>query len=212
VLGLRLFTNRGHSLIARAIKSEIGEKGVVVRDGVPYKDVKVQYMDMPFNSGSIKGFFGRSDDGEKSAIHRLGLIWARSDKSIPRDVETDFAASSDIVGSEDYAVLQKSQTAGTRSLEDKLLAAQKVGCASTNLESNTLTTSRHLMTTAKHLMIAVIKSTSLRRFVKAHQPWKLSAVLSSRVKRAGSRERTRSLDVLSTFRVVILRHRSYFTV
>lgn len=76
VLGLRLFTNRGRAMIARALKSEPGDKGTVVRDGVKYESVSVLYMDLPFHSGSIKGFFGSSDDGSGGRIFRLGLTGA----------------------------------------------------------------------------------------------------------------------------------------
>ena len=42
------------------------------------------------------------------------------------DAEVPFADTGDTVDSEDLALLQKDQTAGTKSLQDKLAAAQKV--------------------------------------------------------------------------------------
>ncbi|KAF1924819.1 uncharacterized protein M421DRAFT_271364 [Didymella exigua CBS 183.55] len=127
VLGLRLFTNRGRSLIARAAKSEVGEGGIVTRDGVAYEDVRVQYVDMPFNSGTIKGFFGRSVDGPDSKIYRLGLIWSRASKLTADEAEARFSEGIDVIDSEDFAELQKSQNTSAKSLQDKLSASQKVG-------------------------------------------------------------------------------------
>jgi hypothetical protein len=63
---LRLFTNRGRGLIARALQSlehtipadpndKFPEpKKLNVRDGVNYENVKVLYLDVPFNLGSIQ--------------------------------------------------------------------------------------------------------------------------------------------------------------
>lgn len=128
ILGLRLFTNRGRHLIARALHSEIDPKGAVVRDGVTYEDVKIQYIDLPFSSGTLKGFFGRSDDAN-GKIFRLGIIWCRVDETTPADAEVTFTDSGDVVDGEDLALLQRDQTAGSKSLaamKEKLDAAEKV--------------------------------------------------------------------------------------
>jgi hypothetical protein len=129
VLGLRLFTNRGRHLIARALHSQLGDKsGVVVRDGVTFEDVKIQYIDLPFSSGTLKGFFGRSDD-EAGKIHQLGIIWCRVDETKATDAEVTFTDSGDVVDSEDLASLQKDQTEGSKTLtalKQKLDAAEKV--------------------------------------------------------------------------------------
>ncbi|KAH9874036.1 hypothetical protein IAQ61_004664 [Plenodomus lingam] len=117
VLGLRLFTNRGRSLIARALHSDTTDKGLVTRDGVIYEEVKVQYMDMPFNSGTIKGFFGRSDDSGDGKIYRLGVIWCRLDDLKPEEAEADFTTAEDVVDLDDLALLQKDQTTGNKALE-----------------------------------------------------------------------------------------------
>jgi hypothetical protein len=116
VLGLRLFTNRGRHLIARALHSEVGPDGAVIRDDVTYEDVKVQYLDLPFNAGTLKGFFGRSDDYGEGKIFRLGLIWCRTVETTITDAEAAFTDSGDMVDGEDLALLQRDQTAGSRSL------------------------------------------------------------------------------------------------
>ncbi|KAJ6000014.1 hypothetical protein N7481_000423 [Penicillium waksmanii] len=147
VLGLRLFTNRGRGLIARALHSEPGTapadsgakdaepKKTIVRDGVPYEMVNVIYLDVPFNPGTVKGFFGRSDDSSQNAkIWRLGIVWCRTAQ--PADDTTEhFGDAGDMGDSEDLALLQKDQSTSTKSLQDtqnkltdtqtKLEAAQK---------------------------------------------------------------------------------------
>jgi hypothetical protein len=123
VLGLRLFTNRGRALIARALRSEQVEKGTVIRDGVTYEDVSVLYMDCPFSSGSIKGFFGRSDDGSDGKIFRLGIIWCRMPEMTTEEAEAQFADTGDTVDSEDLTLLQKDRTT-LREAQERLLAAQ----------------------------------------------------------------------------------------
>jgi hypothetical protein len=129
VLGLRLFTNRGRHLIARALHSQLGEKsGVVIRDGVTFEDVKIQYIDLPFSSGTLKGFFGRSDD-ETGKIHQLGIIWCRLAETNATDAEVTFTDSGDVVDSEDLMSLQKDQTDSNKTLvalRQKLDAAEKV--------------------------------------------------------------------------------------
>jgi hypothetical protein len=150
VLGLRLFTNRGRGLIARALHSVPGTapadsgakdaepKKTIIRDGVPYENVNVSYLDVPFNPGTVKGFFGRSDDNSQSAkIWRLGIVWCRTAQ--PADDTTEhFGDAGDMGDSEDLAILQKDQSTSTKSLRDtqdkltdteiKLEAAQKVCC------------------------------------------------------------------------------------
>lgn len=129
MLGLRLFTNRGRGLIARALHSEPGEKGMVIRDGVAYENVSVLYMDIPFNSGCIKGFFGRSDNISDGKIYRLGIIWCRLPEMTANEAEAQFTDTGDTVDSEDLALLQKDHTAVSRSLQkthQKLIVAQKV--------------------------------------------------------------------------------------
>ena len=129
VLGLRLFTNRGRSLLARALKSELGGNGTVVRDGATYENVAVLYMDVPFNSGTLKGFFGRSDDSSSGKVFRLGIIWGRVPEMTAEEAEAQFAATSDTVDSEDLAIIQRDQTAGSKALQETqmdLIAARKV--------------------------------------------------------------------------------------
>ncbi len=104
MLGLRLFTNRGRSLIARPLHSDLGGGGIVIRDGVNYEQVKILYMDVPFQPGSIKGFFGRSDDGDDGKIYRLGIIW--SSETATSDVETELTDTIDTIDSEDLAQFQ----------------------------------------------------------------------------------------------------------
>ena len=126
ILGLRLFTNRGRALIARALKSKPGESGSVFRDDVEYENVKVTYVDMPLSSGSIIGFYGRSDDGSDGKIYRLGIIWCKMPELTAADAEVPFADTGDTVDSEDFALLKKDQTDGTKTLQNQLATAQKV--------------------------------------------------------------------------------------
>jgi hypothetical protein len=126
VLGLRLFTNRGRNLIARALHSEVDSEHAVIRDGVTYEDVKVQYLDPPFNSGTLKGFFGRSEDESNGKIFRLGIIWGRASGTTAADEEAAFTDSGDVADGEDLMLLQ---TAGSKSLaamQQKIDAAEKV--------------------------------------------------------------------------------------
>lgn len=130
MLGLRLFTNRGRGLVARALHSEPGtapaDSGAkdaqpiktIVRDGVPYENVGVTYLDVPFNPGTIKGFFGRSEDNSESGkIWRLGIVWCRAGESVD-DTAEHFGDTGDVIDSEDFALLQKDQSTSTKSLED----------------------------------------------------------------------------------------------
>jgi hypothetical protein len=91
--------------------------------------VRILYIDMPFNSGCIKGFFGRSDDSSDGKIFRLGIIWCRLPEITAEEAEAQFTDTGDSVDSEDLALLQKNQIAGSKSLQEthqKLIAAQKV--------------------------------------------------------------------------------------
>ncbi|KAI1266124.1 hypothetical protein F5Y18DRAFT_435050 [Xylariaceae sp. FL1019] len=125
VLGLRLFTNRGRALIARALKSTPGEKGVVVKDGITYENVTVLYVDVPFPLGTLKGFFGRSDDEADGKILRLGVIWGSLPETVGDETETDFIDSSDTVDSEDLALMSTTNNKSLHELQQKLAAAQK---------------------------------------------------------------------------------------
>ncbi|KAJ5986739.1 hypothetical protein N7451_011104 [Penicillium sp. IBT 35674x] len=141
ILGLRLFTNRGRGLIARALHSEPGSipapsgstksepQKTVIRDGVHYENVNVLYLDVPFNPGSIKGFFGRSDDSsQNSRIWRLGIVWCRTAEGAADDTTEHFGDAGDVIDREDLALLQKDQNAGSKMLQEtqnKLAAAEK---------------------------------------------------------------------------------------
>lgn len=139
VLGLRLFTNRGRGLIARALHSEPDlTNKTIVRDGVEYENVSVLYLDVPFSLGSIKGFFGRSNDNAQSSrIWRLGLVWGRIAEEFVDDTAEHFGDTGNMIDSEDLALLQKDQTTDRGKLtaaqndaqaaQKKLEAAQKVG-------------------------------------------------------------------------------------
>jgi hypothetical protein len=118
ILGLRLFTNRGRALIARALKSTPGEKGIVVKDGVTYENVSVLYIDVPFSSGTVKGFFGRSDSGADGKIFRLGIIWGSMPEMTADESEAQFVDTMETVDSEDVALmLQNDEEADNRALE-----------------------------------------------------------------------------------------------
>lgn len=76
VLSLKLYTNRGRQLSGTADNSSpLG--GAYNRDGTLYKNVKTTYFDTPFQNGSLRGFWGRSEEKTVSggAIWRLGLAW-----------------------------------------------------------------------------------------------------------------------------------------
>lgn len=129
MLSLRLFTNRGRGLIARALHSEPAANKGMVRDGVTYENVSVLYLDVPFNSGTIKGFFGRSEDTSQSGrIWRLGVVWCRTDGVSADNAGDQLGGAGDVIDSEDLALLQKDQSQGIKILQDtqdKLAAAQK---------------------------------------------------------------------------------------
>ncbi|KAI8633210.1 hypothetical protein F5Y19DRAFT_294110 [Xylariaceae sp. FL1651] len=119
ILGLRLFTNRGRALIARAFKSTPGEKGIVVKDGITYENVGVLYIDVPFSSGTLKGFFGRSDSGADAKIYRLGIIWGSMPELTAEESEAQFVDTRETLDSEDVALmLQGDKEAGSKALED----------------------------------------------------------------------------------------------
>ncbi|KAL9115746.1 MAG: hypothetical protein Q9227_000114 [Pyrenula ochraceoflavens] len=128
VLGLRLFTNRGRGLIARALHSEPAGEGGMIRDGVTYEKVGVLYLDVPFNSGTIKGFFGRSDDTSQSGrIWRLGVVWCRTNGDSGEGTGDQLGGAGDVIDSEDLALLQRDQSTGTKALrdtQDRLTSAQ----------------------------------------------------------------------------------------
>lgn len=126
ILGLRLFTNRGRALIARALKSTSGENGVVVKDGVSYESVNVLYIDVPFPLGTLKGFFGRSDDSGEGKIFRLGVIWGSLPEAIGDEVEQEFLDISDTVDAEDLALMSTSNKKSLQEIQQKLADAQKV--------------------------------------------------------------------------------------
>ncbi|KAI1321093.1 hypothetical protein F5Y16DRAFT_417104 [Xylariaceae sp. FL0255] len=125
ILGLRLFTNRGRALIARALKSAPGEKGIVVKDGVTYESVNVLYIDVPFPMGTLKGFFGRSDDEGDGKIFRLGVIWGSLPETTGDEAEAEFLDTSDTVDSEDLALMSTSNNRSLQEMQQKLAAAQK---------------------------------------------------------------------------------------
>lgn len=127
ILGLRLLTNRGRSLNARSLKTVPGENGTAVKDDFTYEKVHVHYLDGPYNSGTIKGFFGRSDDNS-GKILRLGLIWGRVPEMSEDETHGQYVETADAVDGEDLALLQKEQIARNQTLQalqQKLDEAQK---------------------------------------------------------------------------------------
>jgi hypothetical protein len=105
-----------------------GENGTAVKDDFTYEKVHVHYLDGPYNSGTIKGFFGRSDDNS-GKILRLGLIWGRVPEMSEDETHGQFVETADAVDGEDLALLQKEQIARNQTLQalqQKLDEAQKV--------------------------------------------------------------------------------------
>ena len=43
-----------------------------------YEQVKVIQIDSPFQNGTFKGFFSRTDESKTGRILRLGIIWGDS--------------------------------------------------------------------------------------------------------------------------------------
>ncbi|KAG7294217.1 hypothetical protein NEMBOFW57_004287 [Staphylotrichum longicolle] len=75
VLGVRLFTNHGCSLVAEAQYSIPAAEGKVKKDGFEYKDIRIHHFDCPLSQGTLKGFFGRSvDTADSNGVFRLGFI------------------------------------------------------------------------------------------------------------------------------------------
>lgn len=226
VLGLRLFTNRGRSLIARALHSDTTDKGLVTRDGVIYEEVKVQYMDMPFNSGTIKGFFGRSDDSGDGKIYRLGVIWCRLDDLKPEEAEADFTTAEDVVDLDDLALLQKDQTTGNKALEaiqQRLENTEQVTHLSRNSRSTTdiisnlrkaAPQSSHQKTSSpRHDKISQPETARLQNWRdSANQFGKLNLVLSPPRTKVGQGAKTLGIIVPSHSPKVILHLQSFCSV
>lgn len=127
VLGLRLFTNRGRGLVARALRNQPFTKSMkkgITRDGYDYVDINVLYVDMPFNSGTIKGFFRRSDDGPGGKIYRLGLIWCHLPELKVDEQEAPFNNKADLAMADDEDRTQLEEDRRNAAVErDKALAA-----------------------------------------------------------------------------------------
>ncbi|CAK4024480.1 Hypothetical predicted protein [Lecanosticta acicola] len=71
IIALQLHTNRGRNFIGQADVCSVEDKAHL-RDGTKYTDVQTRFFDVPLKYGTLKGFYGRTDD---TAIWRLGLIW-----------------------------------------------------------------------------------------------------------------------------------------
>lgn len=183
VLGLRLFTNRGRALIARALKSKSNEDGsIVTRDDIEYENVKVSYIDMPLSSGSIIGFYGKSDDGLDGKIYRLGLIWCKMPELTVADAEVPFADVGDTVDSEDFALLKQSQVDGEKTAKEKLTITLKV--------CSVLDGTLCFLTIPRHSKIAATESPSSRKSARVQQPWRHSVDRFLPATTAGGRAKT----------------------
>ncbi|KAF9736080.1 hypothetical protein PMIN01_05995 [Paraphaeosphaeria minitans] len=67
-----MYTNRGRSLVATA-RTEARGSGTYLKDGVTFDTIKVTNVEVPLERGTVKGFFGRSNDDQDG--WRLGLVW-----------------------------------------------------------------------------------------------------------------------------------------
>ena len=73
---LKLFTNRGRSLVATAKEDGFTSDNSALRDGVEYTGLTTTTVDSPLKAGFIKGFWGRSNEKRNSGrIYRLGFVW-----------------------------------------------------------------------------------------------------------------------------------------
>ena len=76
VTSIKLYTNRGRSLIATAQENRIITDTSARRDGVEYSGLGATSWDSPLISGFIKGFWGRSNEKRGNGkIYRLGFFW-----------------------------------------------------------------------------------------------------------------------------------------
>ncbi|KAK6339825.1 hypothetical protein TWF718_009215 [Orbilia javanica] len=80
ITALRLYTNRGRTVVAQAEGwKEAARDRKGKRGGVEYEKLTLKHYDPPFEKGFIKGFWGRQDDSitddERNGIWRLGFIW-----------------------------------------------------------------------------------------------------------------------------------------
>ncbi|RFN44900.1 hypothetical protein FIE12Z_10881 [Fusarium flagelliforme] len=73
ILALRLYTNRSRSLLAEARESIPTGDRSAIKDGFEYKNISVTTTDCPLLGGTLKAFFGRTDDADD--VVRLGAIW-----------------------------------------------------------------------------------------------------------------------------------------
>ncbi|KAF2442344.1 hypothetical protein P171DRAFT_314280, partial [Karstenula rhodostoma CBS 690.94] len=74
VTAIGLFSNRGRSLVATA-QTEARGQGTYLKDGVLYNTIHITNVEVPLERGTVKGFFGRSNDDQDGCIWRLGLLW-----------------------------------------------------------------------------------------------------------------------------------------
>lgn len=78
ILSLRLYTNRGGSLIADTPDNKIeqvpDDPNKIKRDGYTYHTLETHHFDCPMNKGTLKGFYGRSIK-KNGGLRRLGFIW-----------------------------------------------------------------------------------------------------------------------------------------
>lgn len=76
VTSIKLYTNRGRSLIATANEDRFITGTSARRDGIEYSGLSTTSWDSPLISGFIKGFWGRSNENrDNGRIYRLGFFW-----------------------------------------------------------------------------------------------------------------------------------------
>ncbi|KAF2741957.1 hypothetical protein M011DRAFT_462809 [Sporormia fimetaria CBS 119925] len=86
VTAIGFFTNRGRSFLATAPTESKSEKKYT-KDHQEFESVEVVHYDGPIENGTLRGFFGRSDDTGEGTVWRLGLIWGKVEKSEEHEKE-----------------------------------------------------------------------------------------------------------------------------
>lgn len=167
VFDLCLFTDRGRTLIAQALKSKLIEDGgIVTRDNIEYEKVKVSYVNLRLSSGSIVGFSGKRDDEVDGKIYLLCLIWCKMPEWTAADAEVPSADAGDTVDSEDFALLKQSQVDGDKTDEEKLAITLTV--------CSVLVGTLYLLTIARRSNKAATETPSSRKPTSVLQPWRHS--------------------------------------
>ncbi|KAM5345144.1 hypothetical protein ACJ41O_011006 [Fusarium nematophilum] len=102
ILGMKLFTNRGRSLVAESkVFEDSTSQKIQERGSRKFTDVRMTEFDPVMDNAWIKGFWGYSRNGsrgdEKDGLWRVGVIWGNNLKPefVPDTEEKDASEGKD---------------------------------------------------------------------------------------------------------------------